>query len=78
MEEEIADEDHATVAERKMSARQRRRSLRDLILGAADRILATVERRPGVAKQRNAVVVELGRQDVGVSFWAVRHAFFRY
>ena len=74
-EEETDNEDHAAVAERRMPATQRRRLLRDLILDAADRILATVERRPGVAKLRN--VVELGHQDVIVSFWAVCYATFR-
>ena len=67
VKEKIDIEDHAAVAERRMPTRQRRRLLRDLILDAADRILATVERRPGVAKLRNAVVVELGHQDVIVS-----------
>ena len=77
VEEKTDIEDHAAVAERRMPATQRRRSLRDLVLDAADRILATVERRPGVAKVRNAVVVELGHQDVIVSFTAVRYAIFR-
>ena len=77
VEEETDIEDHAAVAERRMPARQRRRSLRDLILDAADRILATVEPRPGAAKLCNAVVVELGHQDVMVSFGAVRCAIFR-
>ena len=72
VEEKTDIEDHAAVAERRMPATQRRCLLRDLILDAADRILATVERRPGVAKLRN--VVELGHQDVIVSFWAVRYA----
>ena len=76
VEEDIAD-DLAALAQRRVPARQRRRLLRDLILDAADRILATVERRPGVAKLCNAVVVELGHQDVIVSFWAVRDAIFR-
>ena len=77
VKEKIDIEDHAAVAERRMPARQRRRLLRDLILDAADRILATVERRPGVAKLCNAVIIELGHQDVIVSFWAVRDAIFR-
>ena len=64
VEEDIAD-DLAALAQRRVPARQRRRSLRDLVLDAADRILATVERRPGVAKLHN--VVELGHQDVIVS-----------
>ena len=77
VEEETDIEDHVAVAERRMPARQRRRLLRDLILDTADRILATVERRPGVAKLCNAVVAELGHQDVIASFWAVRCAIFR-
>ena len=67
VEEKMDIEDHAAVVEWRMPARQRRRLLRDLIWDAADRILATVEGRPGVAKLRNAVVVELGHQDVIVS-----------
>ena len=77
VEEETEIEDHAAVAERRMPARHRRRLLRDLVLDAADRIFATVEGRPGVAKLRDGVVVELGHQDVIVSFWAVRDAIFR-
>ena len=67
VEEDIADDDLAALAERGVFARQRRRLLREHIRDTADRILETIERRPGVAKLRNAVVVELGHQDVIVS-----------
>ena len=64
--EDIAD-DLAALAERGVLARQRRRLLREDIRDTADRILESIEQRPGVAKLRNAAVVELGHQDVIVS-----------
>ena len=67
VEEDIADDDLAALAQRKMLARQRRRLLREHKSDTADRILESIERRPGVAKLRNAAVVELGHQDVIVS-----------
>ena len=65
--EDIADDDLAALAERGVFARQRRRLLREHIRDTADRILESIEGRPGVAKLCNAVVVELGHQDVIVS-----------
>ena len=66
-EEDIADDDLAALAQRGVLARQRRRLLREHKRDTADRILESIERRPGVAKLRNPVVVELGHQDVIVS-----------
>ena len=66
-EEDIADDDLAALAHRRMLARQRRRLHREHMRDTADRILESFERRPGVAKLCNAVVVELGHQDVIVS-----------
>ena len=65
-EEDIADDDLAALTQRGMLARQRR-LLREYKRDTADRILKSIERRPGVAKVRNAVVVELGQKDVIVS-----------
>ena len=67
VQEDIADDNLAALALRNMLARQRRRLLREYKRDTADRILESFERRPGVAKVRNPVVVELGRQDVIVS-----------
>ena len=67
VEEDIADDDLAALAQRKMLARQRRRLLREHMRDTADRTLESLEGRPGVAKVRNPVVVELGDQDVVVS-----------
>ena len=67
VEEDIADDDLAALAQRGMLARQRRRLLREHMKDTADRILESIERRPGVAKLCNAVVVDLGHQDVIVS-----------
>ena len=50
VEEDIADDDLAALAQRGMFARQRRRLLREHIRDTADRILKSIERRPGVAK----------------------------
>ena len=69
-EEDIADDDLAALAHRRMVSRQRRRLLREHKRDTADRILESLEGRPGVAKLRNAVVVELGHQDVIVSLRA--------
>ena len=55
VEEDIADDDLAALAHRRMVARQRRRLLREHIRDTADRILKSLERRPGVAKVRNPV-----------------------
>ena len=60
VEVDIADDDLAALAHRRMVSRQRRRLLREHIRDTADRILESIERRPGVAKLRNAAVVELG------------------
>ena len=65
--EDIADDDLAALAHRGVFARQRRRLLREHIRDTADRILESIERRLGVAKLRNAVVVERRHQDVIVS-----------
>ena len=55
VEEDIADDDLAALAQRRMLARQRRRLLREHMRDTADRILESIERRPGVAKVRNPV-----------------------
>ena len=67
MGEDIADDDLAALAHRRMVSRQRRRLLREHIRDAAGRVLESLERRPGVAKLRNVAVVEMGHQDVIVS-----------
>ena len=67
VEEDVANDDLAALAQRKMLARQRRRLLREHMRDTADRILESLEGRPGVAKVRNPVVVDLGHQDVIVS-----------
>ena len=64
VEEDIADDDLAALAQRGVLARQRRRLLREHKRDTADRILESIERRPGVAKLRNPVVVDLGHQDL--------------
>ena len=67
VEEDIADDDFAALAQKRMLARQRRRLLREYKRDTADRILESFERRPCVAKVRNPVVVDLGHQDVIVN-----------
>ena len=67
VKEKIDIEDHAALTQRGVFARQRRRLLREHMRDTADRILESLEGRPGVAKLCNAVVVELGDQDVIVS-----------
>ena len=64
VEEDIADDDLAALAQRGILAR---RLLREHMRDTADRILKSIERRPGVAKVRNPVMVKLGDQDVIVS-----------
>ena len=60
VEEDVANDDLAALAHRRMLAKQRRRLLREHMRDTADRILESLEGRPGVAKLCNAVVVELG------------------
>ena len=67
VEEDIADDDLAALAQRKIACKTEAALAQRAHEGHGGRILESLEGRPGVAKVRNAVVVELGHQDVIVS-----------